>query len=212
MSSDFAVATAFALNGEKQFNSQSAVHPASLGLRLLDRLGCVLRGPLDYQGPFVAIMHGLTERDVFSGEMGKLRRQYLRLHVLNVTDDLQRRFRVVMRAHNKSQSLMLPVYVKPQERRDGWATVLKLFAWSLVQYRMLLLVDLDVLLIESPEPALRHAIERRITFHAAREPRVSPNPRVVSGYTGVRTHLVLLRPSADVYTLLMNNALRGHLF
>ena len=203
MRDQYAVATAFALNSKHSQGSASSSHSIDLGLKLLDRLGCTLRGPLNYQGPLVALLHGVNKDDLMSGSVGSVRRTYMRYQFVNVTDDLYTYFSDVL--HQRAPNgLHLPTKITPQWRRDGWATVLKLFAWRLVEYSMVLLVDLDVLLVETPQPFLERAVTNGVVFHAAVEDRTGAN------YTGVRTHLVLLRPSMDTFAMLMSNAIRGH--
>ena len=200
----YAVVTALAVNLEHNIGPGSAQHTAVQGLKLLDRLGCALRGPLNYQGDAVALLHGVLADKLLDigGKEGALRREYMRFRIVNVTDSLKARLSEVMSMRNKTGKLYLPVLASSQKRRDGWATMLKQYAWRLVEYKMLLLVDLDVLLVETPLRALTLALSHGVTFCAAAEKRI--------GYTGVRTHLVLLRPSVDMFTLLMGNALSGH--
>ena len=59
----------FALNSKHSQGSASSSHSIDLGLKLLDRLGCTLRGPLNYQGPLVALLHGVNKDDLMSGTL-----------------------------------------------------------------------------------------------------------------------------------------------
>ena len=212
LQNDAAVVTALALNPRAGFLNRK--HTLELGAKLLDRLGCTLRGPLNYSGPLVALLHGIASADLLSGSAGHARLTYMRYQFVNVTDDLRSRFDTVMRRADDSP-LHLPSTVVPQLRTDGWATILKLYAWTLTQFRVVLLVDLDVLLVESPLRALRAALDASVVFHATVEARVPRKGPAAStgyqdgGYQGVRTHLVLLRPSRSLFAVLMGNALSG---
>ena len=63
------------------------------------------------------------------------------------------------------------------------------------------LVDLDVVLTECPLRALHEALVSGLIFHASKERHVTVD--------GLRSHLALLRPSREVFALLMNNAIQG---
>lgn len=148
---------------------------------------------LNYTGPLVVLTHGVPmerlAQSVALTEQGWLS--------YNVTFDLRHRF-----MHLRG---LLPANGTrvQQERPDGWATMLKLFAWNLTAYRLVLYTDLDVSFSESPERALREADEMDIDFEATPE-------RAARGYNGLNTHLMLLRPSRAVFNMLLANALHGH--
>ena len=59
---DAAVLTALAINNKHTQGPISAIHSKPIGLKLLDRLGCALRGPLNYQGPLIALCDAPFEK------------------------------------------------------------------------------------------------------------------------------------------------------
>lgn len=101
------------------------------------------------------------------------------------------------------RSMPPPAYSRVQSRRDGNATALKLHAWRLTEYEALLLSDVDVLFLSSPTAALHAACRQRLLFGAT--PEVADR-----GYSGLNSHLVLMRPSADLAAILAANSERGH--
>ena len=106
----------------------------------------------------------------------------------------------------KSQERMPPV------QKLGVMTVggvsgnymVKLHAWNLTEYDMLLVSDLDVLFVTSPLPALRRAHAERLIFEA------SGAEYALRGYAGFNSHMMLIRPSRDLYAILTANAALGH--
>ena len=91
-----------------------------------------------------------------------------------------------------------------QQRSDGAMTSVKFHAWRLTQYAVVLHTDVDVSFLESPLPALRAAHQRQLIFQAA------ASETAKRGYMGINTHMMLLRPSLDVYALISANAASGH--
>ena len=83
-------------------------------------------------------------------------------------------------------------------------TSVKFHAWRLTQYAVVLHTDVDVLFLESPLPALSAAFEKQLIFQAA------ASETAKRGYMGINTHMMLLRPSLDVYALITANAASGH--
>ena len=82
--------------------------------------------------------------------------------------------------------------------------IVKLHAWNLTEYDMLLMSDLDVLFVTSPLPALRRAHAERLIFEA------SGVEYATRGYAGFNSHMMLIRPSRDLYAILTANAALGH--
>lgn len=97
-----------------------------------------------------------------------------------------------------------PAHGRVQTREDGRATALKFFAWSLTRYAMILHADLDVLFLESPLPVLRSAHRQGALFYAAHVERGK------RGFDGLNTHMIVLRPSLELFALLTSNAAAGH--
>ena len=91
-----------------------------------------------------------------------------------------------------------------QQRTDGAMTSVKFHAWRLTQYAVVLHTDVDVLFLESPLAALRAAHAKQLIFQAA------ASETAKRGYMGINTHMMLLRPSLDVYALISANAASGH--
>lgn len=91
-----------------------------------------------------------------------------------------------------------------QQRTDGAMTSVKFHAWRLTQYAVVLHTDVDVLFLESPEAALEAAHAKQLIFQAA------ASETAKRGYMGINTHMMLLRPSLDVYALITANAASGH--
>lgn len=138
------------------------------------KMGCQLRAHA-YTGPKVLLMHGEYDED----SMAMLHAQGWDLR--NLTRDLRPLFRTL--PGQPTPLLQLPPR-KPkivQPRNDGWATLYKLFAWTLVEYDMVLHTDLDVVLSASPEPTLQRARSAGLLFQAAPE-------RAYRGYWGLNTH------------------------
>ena len=97
-----------------------------------------------------------------------------------------------------------PPYTTVQQRTDGALTSVKFHAWRLTRYALVLHTDLDVLFLESPRRALEAAHAQRLIFQAAFSETAK------RGYMGINTHMMLLRPSLDVYALITANAANGH--
>ena len=96
-----------------------------------------------------------------------------------------------------------PPYSKVQVRHDAGRTSLKLQAWRLTQYDLVLHTDTDVIFTESPEAMFARAHADGVVFHAQRQ-------WGGRGYWGISSHLMLLRPSAEVASVLASNSARGH--
>ena len=75
---------------------------------------------------------------------------------------------------------------------------IRFHAWRLTQFAVVLHTDVDVLFLESPERALRAAHEKQLIFQAA------ASETAKRGYMGINTHMMLLRPSLDVYAANQN--------
>ncbi|KAG8463239.1 hypothetical protein KFE25_011236 [Diacronema lutheri] len=161
------------------------------------KLGCQLSN-VGYAGPKAILMHGVYA----PSSMAMLAAQGWRVH--NVTADLRALFPAGVPGRARP-ALQIPPrragVVQP--RNDGWATLYKLYAWSLVEFELVLHTDLDVVFSASPEPAIRAALATRLVFQALPE-------EAYRGYHGLNTHIMLLRPNTDVFSLLMTNAVRGH--
>ncbi|CAK9096258.1 unnamed protein product [Durusdinium trenchii] len=84
-------------------------------------------------------------------------------------------------------------------RRDGWATVFKLFAWKALAYDLVLHVDLDVCFAgRSPAAAMEELKEANVSFLS------DPNP---SG-PGWHSHIFALKPSLEKFKDQSSTALR----
>ncbi|KAJ1626345.1 hypothetical protein T492DRAFT_1033061 [Pavlovales sp. CCMP2436] len=160
------------------------------------KLGCQLAS-VGYAGPKVLIMHG----NYSPGSTGMLSAQGWRLY--NVTQDLHALYTTV---HGRpAPPLQLPPKKSStvQPRNDGWATLYKLYAWSLADFELVLHTDLDVVFTASPDAFMAAAFRSGLVFQALPE-------KAHRGYYGLNTHMMLLRPNRDVFATLMTNALRGH--
>ena len=91
-----------------------------------------------------------------------------------------------------------------QQRTDGAMTSVKFHAWRLTKYAVVLHTDVDVLFLESPLRALKAAFAKQLIFQAA------ASETAKRGYMGINTHMMLVRPSLDVYALITANAASGH--
>ena len=98
-----------------------------------------------------------------------------------------------------------PAEATIQQRDDGAATSLKFLSWTLTRYAMVMHADLDVLFLESPQPALEAAVRQGLVFQAASTERGKRG-----GYDGLNTHMLLLRPSLEIFAILAANAANGH--
>lgn len=163
---------------------------------LVHKLGCQLAN-VGYAGPKVLIAHGVYQPAYLAmlGQQGWL------LH--NATADLHAIYTTVPGRPRPPLQLPPRKASNVQPRLDGWATLYKLYAWTLGGYEMVLHTDLDIVLVGSPERALRTARAQGVLFQALSE-------KAYRGYYGLNTHMMLLRPNADVFELLMTNAIRGH--
>ena len=72
-----------------------------------------------------------------------------------------------------------------QDRHDGALTSVKLHAWNLTRYRMVLHSDIDVAFLESPQRALEQAHEGGVMFQAA------STERARRGYVGLNTQCAM---------------------
>ena len=88
-----------------------------------------------------------------------------------------------------------------QSRADHACTSVKLLAWNMTGYRSALLVDTDVVLRADPLPWMRR--------HAASQQMVAETEVASRGYVGFGTHMVLLRPNAEVFELLRASSVAG---
>ena len=89
-------------------------------------------------------------------------------------------------------------------RGSGALTAVKMHAWRLIQYDLILHADLDARFLESPQAAFDAAQQRGLVFQAAHR---EIGRRMV--YQGFNSHLMLFRPSLDVHAILMSNAAEG---
>jgi hypothetical protein len=163
---------------------------------LVHKLGCQLAA-VGYAGPKVLIAHGAYQ----PAYLAMLGQQGWSLH--NATVDLHAIYTTVPGRPRPPLQLPPRKASNVQPRLDGFATLYKLYAWTLVRYEMVLHTDLDIVLVASPEPALRAARAQGLLFQALSE-------KAYRGYYGLNTHMMLLRPNADTFELLMTNAIRGH--
>ena len=170
-------------------------HDDDTGCFLIERMGCSLRN-LGWRGPLVALTHNVR-RSLIGRWLPQLSPQ--NWTILRVTADLRRLFLPAGRLPAGSASVE---HANP--RPDGCATVIKLFAWNLTFFRRVLVVDLDVAMLESPERTLRAADEHQILFQAVADQSTRHR------YTGLNTHMMLLRPSNTLCTVLLTNARQGH--
>ena len=199
---DDAVVVAFSPRPQREwFAHRPKSHKEERGFQLLDRMRCTLRG-LGYRGPLVALLHGMDHYRHRVASLADWR-------VVQVTLDLRELFGKALHDEpGKARgALRLPTNSTAEHRvtrSDGWATVLKLCAWNLTQYRRILLTDLDVDFEESPSRAFQDAARQGISFLATQE--VANR----HGYSGLNTHLVLLQPSRAIFMLLWTNAALGH--
>ena len=84
-----------------------------------------------------------------------------------------------------------------QDRHDGALTSVKLHAWNLTRYSMVLHSDVDVAFLESPQRALEQAHESGVVFQAASMERAK------RGYDGLNTQCAMLtRCLRDAYVML----------
>lgn len=90
--------------------------------------------------------------------------------------------------------------VEAQDRKDGWATYFKFFAWQAQGVDRVLMVDLDVFFDENPDPWV-DAIPPNTSFMAS--------PEGKNGYHGLNSHMMLLEPSEEVYDELIKRAHDG---
>lgn len=90
-----------------------------------------------------------------------------------------------------------------QRRSDALATIMKLHAWRLVQFDLVLAVDSDVLFLESPLAFLTDVRAAGALFRADAE-------RAARGYYGINSHMMSLKPSLDLFAVLATNAATGH--
>lgn len=83
----------------------------------------------------------------------------------------------------------------PQERRDGWATAFKLFAWRAVAYDLVLHVDMDACFAgRSPANALKDVQKLNVTFLSDESP---------SGF-GWHSHIFVLKPAMSKFKEIMD--------
>ena len=178
---------------------RGSTHSAQHLRRALSRLGCNLRS-VGYRGDLVALLHGdrlSDRRDEHSAALEHQKWIYHE-HLDNFSGWLAPER--VQQAPSR-----LPLGARPdkvQRRRDGWATLYKLFAWRL-RYRLVLHSDLDIVYHESPDRILVATLRSSLMFRA-------PPQRARRGYAGLSTHLMLLRPSASIASVLINSARTSH--
>lgn len=125
--STIAVVSAFAESYDPGY-ARIRRHTASILATRIKQLGCNLRREVGFEGHMVAIVHGLqfpSAREVLI-EFGWI--------IFNVTESLYGRY---ANMPGVNTSLTLPSSAKKLYARfDGWATLYKFFAWTLVQYDM----------------------------------------------------------------------------
>jgi len=87
-----------------------------------------------------------------------------------------------------------------QERNDHSCTSLKLLAWNLTQFDVVLQADADNIFLADPLEWVRaHSDHYFIASHEI----------VSRGYEGINSHLMLLQPSNILFRLLADNARTG---
>jgi len=87
-------------------------------------------------------------------------------------------------------------------RRDAACALLKLWAWSLTEFRQVLLLDNDVCLVEDPRLWMESNSQQY--FLASRE-------AAVRTAWGINSHFILLQPSADAPAIARQGAQRRFL-
>lgn len=87
-------------------------------------------------------------------------------------------------------------------RKDGWATYFKFLAWNNTGLDVALHVDVDVQFLGSPDAILHEFSERGGAFLATAE-------QGGRQYSGLNTHMMLLRPSSTVFSELVQKASLG---
>lgn len=90
-------------------------------------------------------------------------------------------------------------------KRSGALTAVKLHAWTLTQYDMVLHTDVDVRFLENPRDSLEAAYAKRLIFQAA---HAEVGGRM--DYVGFNSHLLLLKPSLELHAVLSAAAAQGH--
>ena len=198
--SRFAVVTAFAESYEPGY-ARIRRHTPSILFTRAQQLGCNLRHVVGYRGDMVAIVHGLRHSSTSSNSSTHDQLAASGWIVYNVTESLHGRY-ANLPGRNTSLTLPTPAS-KLYARFDGWATLYKFYAWTLLQYEQILFMDSDVVFHENPEPALLDAATKRILFQ-------SPAERAKRGYNGLNVHIFYLRPSMAIFSLLLGNAVQGH--
>jgi hypothetical protein len=138
------------------------------------KLGCQLSN-VGYTGPKVMLTHGAYD----APSLRMLHEQGWIFH--NASIDLHPLFTTL--PDKPRPALQIPPRRASivQGRNDGWATLYKLFAWSLTEYDLVLHTDLDVVFSASPEPSMRLALASGLLFQAAPE-------KAYRGYYGLNTH------------------------
>ena len=86
---------------------------------------------------------------------------------------------------------------------DAGRTGLKLQAWRLTDYDLVLHTDTDVVFTESPAGMFTRAHADGLLFHAQRQ-------WGGRGYWGISSHLMLLKPNDDIASVLAANSAEGH--
>jgi len=89
-----------------------------------------------------------------------------------------------------------------QGRQDGLCTALKLFYWNLTEYTSITHLDTDICLKEDIVPWILRMEQDDMFFAATRE-------REQRSYDGLNTHVMFLRPSSDIFTLLQQKSEYG---
>ena len=89
-----------------------------------------------------------------------------------------------------------------QQRQDGLCTALKFFYWNLTEYESITHLDTDVCLKEDIVPWILRMEEDDMFFAATRE-------RFDRSYDGLNTHVMFLRPSSRIFTLLQQKSEHG---
>ena len=98
-----------------------------------------------------------------------------------------------------------PARTIPHTRASGEpaAPALMLHAWRLLEYSLVLCVDLDIALTQSPQPSFEAAMREGLIFLANEE-------NATRGYGGLSSRLMLLRPNAAVAAIIEANSAEGH--
>jgi hypothetical protein len=88
------------------------------------------------------------------------------------------------------------------DRKDGWATYFKFFAWNNTQLDIVLHTDVDVQFLGNPDGFIHDAAKHGEVFIATAETGGRQ-------YPGLNTHMMFMRPSRTVFEDLVQKATTG---